>query len=435
MQGTNKYLNTERSVWLFLLLWTTLNILQACTLGLHADEAYYWLFSRFLDWGYFDHPPMVALFIRAGDSIIHNEFGLRLVTILSSTVSLYLLWCIVKKYNANALWFILVAGGMFTLHIYGFITTPDAPLLLFTVLFFYVYRQYLEKDTWWRAVLLGVIVAGLLYSKYHAILLIGFTILSNVKLLKQWTFWLVAATAVILYLPHIVWQVQHDYQSVGYHLTDRAERNYRLDFSFNYILSQVAMAGPLIGWILFYKGFTVRAGDAFTRGLKLNFIGTILFFLVTSVRGEVQPQWTIVAFAALIILVLINIGQKGNPPAWFMRLAVANICLIVVVRLLLIIQPPFVKNIQAVKIFFGQKEWAHTIKQKAGDRWLVMNDGFQLPAKYCFYNNTLKCFSYDSRYYRLTQFEIWPMEDSVQGKSVYFNGGIAVQCLLLGVQA
>jgi hypothetical protein len=21
------------------------------------DEAYYWVYSKFLDWGYFDHPP------------------------------------------------------------------------------------------------------------------------------------------------------------------------------------------------------------------------------------------------------------------------------------------------------------------------------------------------------------------------------------------
>ncbi len=39
-----------------------------------------------------------------------------------------------------------------------------------------------KKITWQQAVLLGVIIACLLYSKYHAILLIGFTVLSNFKL-------------------------------------------------------------------------------------------------------------------------------------------------------------------------------------------------------------------------------------------------------------
>ena len=40
-----------------LALWR-LHLSQA--LQLHPDEAYYWLWSRYLDWSYFDHPPMVA---------------------------------------------------------------------------------------------------------------------------------------------------------------------------------------------------------------------------------------------------------------------------------------------------------------------------------------------------------------------------------------
>jgi len=77
----------NRPVIYFLLLWTALNVLQACTLEIHADEAYYWMYSRFLDWGYYDHPPMVALFIKAGYSLMHSEFGVRLFTVLSSTIS------------------------------------------------------------------------------------------------------------------------------------------------------------------------------------------------------------------------------------------------------------------------------------------------------------------------------------------------------------
>src|SRR5476651_1358638 len=99
---------SDKPIWYFLLCWTILNALQAYTLEIHADEAYYWLYSRFLDWGYFDHPPMVAIFIRIGDSLMHNEFGLRLMTVLASTLSLYVLWLIIKRYQVEAKWFILV---------------------------------------------------------------------------------------------------------------------------------------------------------------------------------------------------------------------------------------------------------------------------------------------------------------------------------------
>lgn len=433
---TNTSVKNEHYVWWFLLLWTALNILQACTLELHADEAYYWMYSRLLDWGYFDHPPMVALFIRGGDLLVHNEFGLRLVNIVSSTASLYILWLIAKKYNANALWFVLIAGGMFTLHIYGFITTPDGPLLFFTTLFFYVYQRYLTQNKWWQAILLGIIIACLLYSKYHAVLLIGFTVLANFNLLARRTFWLIVVVALGLYVPHILWQVKNNYPSLAYHLADRSEKTYRFDYTLAYIASQTLMAGLLTGWLLFYNGFKFNffRKDVFTRCLQVNFMGTLLFFLISSFRGEVQPQWTIVAFAALLILVLISFDRKGYPPQWFKKLTVANIIIIVAIRLLLVAAPPFVKKMEAVRRFFGNKEAMLALHKKTGDNWVITNEGFQLPAKYNFYNNTLKAFSYDSRFYRLTQFEIWPLEDSIQNKRAYYLASYPLPFLADSIQ-
>src|SRR5476651_1018621 len=97
----NKSSQPDRLILYFLLAWTILNTIQACTLELQGDEAYYWLYSRYLDWGYFDHPPMVALFIRFGDSLLHNELGLRMTTVLTSSASIYLLWLILKRYAVD----------------------------------------------------------------------------------------------------------------------------------------------------------------------------------------------------------------------------------------------------------------------------------------------------------------------------------------------
>jgi len=47
---------------LFLSAWFLLNLFQAIFTEITNDEAYYAFWGKFLDWGYFDHPPMVALF-------------------------------------------------------------------------------------------------------------------------------------------------------------------------------------------------------------------------------------------------------------------------------------------------------------------------------------------------------------------------------------
>lgn len=407
---------SKKIILYFLLAWTALNIIQSATLELHADEAYYWLYSRFLDWGYFDHPPMVALFIRFGDSIMHNELGLRLLTITVSTGSIYILWLILKEYNASAKLFVIVIACMFMCHMYGFTTTPDAPLFFFAVVFYYFYRKYLIEDSWLLGVILGAVVACLLYSKYHAILLIGFTVLSNIKLLRRGSFWLAVILAGVLYIPHILWQMHHDFPSLNYHLSERSADVYHAEFTYLYPLGQLLMAGPLIGWFLFYKGFTTKITDAFIRCLMVNSIGTPIFFLITSFRGEVQPQWTYIAFAPLILLIVINFAQKPIIPKWFYPVAYINIAIIVAIRLTLIAGIP-VGRLQSQ---FGFKNWALTVRQKIGDNYIMFNEGFQNPSKYDYYNNTLKGFAYDSRYYRSTQFDIWPIEDSLQHKRVYY---------------
>jgi len=51
-----KQFSKQQIFWIGLLVYFVINILQAAFLELHFDEAYYWLYSRNLDWGYFDHP-------------------------------------------------------------------------------------------------------------------------------------------------------------------------------------------------------------------------------------------------------------------------------------------------------------------------------------------------------------------------------------------
>src|SRR6201996_602680 len=411
---------SDKPIWYFLLCWTILNVLQAYKLEIHADEAYYWMYSRFLDWGYFDHPPMVAIYIRIGDSLVHSEFGVRLMTVLSSTLSLYILWLILKKYAVEEMWFILVVSGIFIFHIYGFTTTPDAPLFLFTVLFYYIYQKYVDDDHIKWALLLAVIIACLLYSKYHGILLVGFTVLSNIKLLMRKSFWAIVVLAVVLFIPHILWQIHHGYPSVNYHLFEQSSDHYDFSQTCTYFPGQLLMAGPLIGWFLFYNAFTTRIKDAFIRGLMVNGIGTFAFFLISSFKGEVQPQWTLIAFAPLAMLCLIRFKQAGNWRPWVKWPAITNMTFILLVRVLIITASPLIRMIGQVKSLYGFRQWAYDIRQKTGDNYVIFNDGFQNASKYDFYNNTTKGFAYDERYYRLTQFDIWPIEEGMQDKKAYW---------------
>ncbi|HZE83598.1 MAG TPA: hypothetical protein VE035_04775, partial [Puia sp.] len=64
---------------------------------LSDDEAYYWVYSRWPAWGYFDHPPMISLLIRVGYFFFHNEFGVRLLILSCSTLTLYLIGQLISR--------------------------------------------------------------------------------------------------------------------------------------------------------------------------------------------------------------------------------------------------------------------------------------------------------------------------------------------------
>src|SRR3954466_16343341 len=76
-------LRLVRGTVLTVLARVLLRLVAAAYTPLTFDEAYYWMWSKHLAGGYYDHPPMVALVIRLGTMIAGDtELGVRLVSVL-----------------------------------------------------------------------------------------------------------------------------------------------------------------------------------------------------------------------------------------------------------------------------------------------------------------------------------------------------------------
>ena len=85
---------------LTMLALVAVRLVAAALTPLTFDEAYYWMWSKHLAGGYYDHPPMVALVIRLGTMIAGDtELGVRLVSIL---LALPMSWAV---YRAAAILF------------------------------------------------------------------------------------------------------------------------------------------------------------------------------------------------------------------------------------------------------------------------------------------------------------------------------------------
>ncbi len=412
----------SRLVWLLVILWVVVNLVQSASVGAHEDEAYYWMWSRFLDWGYFDHPPMVAVMIDAGRNLFSGTLGMRFFTALLSGVSLWLMWDLVKEYKVSAKAFFLLALSIPLIQIYGFVTTPDVPLFFFGVLYFHALKRYYANDNIKNSVLLALVIALMFYSKYHAVLFVFFSLLSNLKLLKKPSFWATAVLAVVFLLPHIIWQFSHDFPSIQYHLFDRSKRPYRLDYTTMYVLNQWIVLGPLTAFFVFKGISKMTFKSYFDKALLFNLVGIIIFFFLSSFKGWVEPHWTLIASIPLVILGargLSNLSEKLYQ--WFERLAIATIVLLGLARIIIAVPGPW-STIPALKMFYPRTQWAATIKEAAQGRPVLFMNGFQAPSKYGFYSDGAPVACLTQVEYRKHQYDLWPNLDSLQGRSVLLVG-------------
>ena len=416
-------MKSEARIWPWLLVWGILDLLCALFCEIHADEAYYRLYGQFLSWGYFDHPPMVGLMTAISGalipttSLILKNLSVRLVTVLMHVATVFTIWKTVQKRLAFSVerlaGFLLVAASLPMFCAYGFLTTPDAPLLFFAALFYYAYRQYLSQESRVKSqemgntLLLGISMAGMLYSKYMAVLVIGLAVLANPRLLRDGKAWLAVGIAAVLMVPHLWWQYSHHFPSFTYHLVSRAEA-YRPLFTFEYIPNQWAVFNPLVWALMVWLSIRAfRTEDLFRRTLAWTVLGFQVFFLLMSFRGHVEPHWTVVTSIPAIILLTEEetLWRRGMYAAFGV---LAGLLIIARIILMLNILPPQTG-------MAGKQAQCEAIHAEAQGLPVVFDGSFQQPSLYRFFYDD-QAVLVRNQYNRYTQYDLLHLERELIGK-------------------
>ncbi|WP_018628240.1 ArnT family glycosyltransferase [Niabella aurantiaca] len=404
----------------FMIAWLLINALQAVFLGIDGDEAYYWMLSQNLQWGYFDHPPVVTALIRLGESFGHGPFFTRLGTILLSTFSIALVYKGLPVYLQKIKWFLLLYAATLVFNVYAFITTPDAALFFFAALFFWRYKLFLNKNSFSNSLWLALAITGMFYSKYHGILLVGFVVLSNLRLFANKYFWLIVLVVTLLFLPHLYWQYSNDWPTVRFHLIERIAKKYRINYTTDYLLGQILIWGPLISLLFYAAVFKLKIRDKLMRAHLFMFAGTLLFFLLSSFKNTVEPHWTMIAgisYVALFLSLIIN--GSATFQRLFFKFACSNIGLILLARILFLIPNGPANLIKHFRSFSYARTWADAVYQKAAGTPVVFSNSYALPSLYKFYHPDVQTIGYNDKGYRKTNFNIAD-DHFLQGKDTYY---------------
>ena len=374
-------LGADRLVLLWLGVWWIANLVQAGFTELANDEAYYHMFAERLAWGYFDHPPVTALLVWAGERLFGGELGVRFFFTVLQPLYLWILWRLIRPADAgrrDAALFVVVSAATLMLQLYGFIAVPDGPLMFTTALFLLTFKWFSENRR--RAWLwMGIAMALMAYSKYHGALVVLFALAANPRQLLRPALYSSGAVALLLLVPHLVWQYEHDWASFAYHLSGR-NSVFRPGYVVEFLANMLVVFNPFFVPLYVQAWRKLKPQTPVGRALKLLPVAFIVFFMLSSLRGYVQPQWVIVSCFGLVCVLFAYARRHPRTRRYVMRAGGVTVGLIVLARLVMIFNPLGIR----FEVFNNPESYA-AIAAEADGRPVVFRYGYAVAAKYAFY--------------------------------------------------
>lgn len=302
---------------LLIVLFSIFRLIVASTVELANDESYYWLYSQDLKWNYFDHPPMVAVWIRlfTADLLLEKYVVfLRLGSIVGCGLSTWFMFkCVAAISNERAGWF---AACLYNASFYAVVTAglfifPDSPQMVFYTFSLWTLAKISLKDNEWKTwILFGVSTGLCIMSKVHGVFIwigLGLYILFIKKsLLVNIRLYTALAIALVISSPILIWNIEHDFLTYRFNSQRVVINGFAINktgfitaafkqFMINNPFNVIIIISGLIAWRK-QKMFSIPALSIY------NFIGIslALLLLFISLFRFTLPHWSGPAYIALL---------------------------------------------------------------------------------------------------------------------------------------
>lgn len=301
----------------------------AAVLPLTEDEAYYRLWSMRLQFGYFDHPPMIAWWIAIGRTVAgDNALGVRLLPILANLLTAILLFDTLRNLGAGqraALRAGLWLNATILLGLGAVLAIPDAPTMLFwTGTLWALSRATMARKfpvpvlLWWGVA--GACAGLAVLSKYSAFFL-GLGVLlwlcarpENRRHLLTPGPWLAGAAALVVMFPHIVWNATHGWASVVKQFGRVEAQSFAPEHLLEFIGGQFLLLNPFIAFFALLAVFGGRrlSPQASTSLLWMSALPFLAYLTAHALHDPVQAHWPVPTYPALVGLAAIAADYAHN---------------------------------------------------------------------------------------------------------------------------
>jgi hypothetical protein len=199
-------------------------------LPLGNGEAYYYSWSHFLDWSYYDHPPLIAWMVRLTTMLGSSPAAVRLGPVLAAGAFGLLFFRLAERlFRPRTAFFALVLVTALPVFLASsFILNPEAPLAPLWVGFLLAVERMRKRDDWYRPVVAGALLGFAFLAKYSALLLLPAALIyiafsaPTRRWLRRPSFYAGGLVALVIALPVLVWNQTRGWPSLHLHLVERA---------------------------------------------------------------------------------------------------------------------------------------------------------------------------------------------------------------------
>jgi len=414
-----------RLVRIMLALAIGVRLLYSAAVELVPDESYYWVWSRHLALGYFDHPPMIAYLIWVGTWLFGDrEIGVRFVVALMSVGTILIIIATARRILQNdraTLWVALIWLTSPLMMGLGILATPDTPVVFFSTAGLAMAAFIAKRDddasnssgaaasgspVLW--ILFGIFSGLAMVSKYTGVLLpsaVALAMLTSPKgrahYRHPWIY-LSGSLAVAVFSPVIWWNKQHQWASFLFQIrhgalngeghpalsAGKAFLRFFADIGI-YVGDQLGIWTPLLFAIvivvLIYYWRRHRDLGQLDRLLLWTGTAPLVFFALAMLPSHhTEPNWPAFAYVPISLLIGRWLIEKPSPERFAWVRGGVQVSAAVLAGMLVMFAPPVTQRLvrlpfhvpHAISDFTGWPKFAHwmsTQSEQAGRAIVVTN--------------------------------------------------------------
>ncbi|MCM8763817.1 MAG: glycosyltransferase family 39 protein [Candidatus Omnitrophica bacterium] len=303
-------METKRLFLWILGISTLARLLMARIVPIAGDEAYFIIWAKHPNYGYYEHPPMIGwimwLFSFFGDDI----FVYRIFPVIVVPAMALLMVNLIREIDEKKAY---LCGAIFLLSPVGILnvlSVNDVPLIFFTFLAGIFFYKALRRNRLMNAALSGFFGGCAFLSKYFFVLFF-LAVLVYCIISKKKEVWKIAVVAFFFGLPlifiNLLWNYNNCWLNVMFNLFFR---NKNVSFNFLsiivYVIEQAVLMTPFLA-VAFIKSGLLRnriKNEASLKAFWYFFMVPQIFFFGLSFFRNIGFHWTASFFPFFFMLLV-----------------------------------------------------------------------------------------------------------------------------------